>query len=92
MPPFTFDFHISSICRCFNIFPARPPVDEAGCLQILYHIPAMLEEPWMKHTLLQGYTPNSAQLVFACRERQCCARVHVFTCKEREKRRQRRSR
>ena len=43
-PPFTFDFRISSVLRCFNISP-HLPIDEAGCLQVLYYVPTMLAEP-----------------------------------------------
>lgn len=84
--PFTFDLHISSVCRCFNIFPPHLPMDEAGCLQILYHIPVMLEEPWMKHNLLQGYTPNSTQLAFCLQEEATfCTRSCVHMQRKREK-------
>lgn len=61
-------------------------MDEAGCLQILYHIPATLEEPWMKNTLLQGYTPNSAQLASCLqREAMLCTRSCVHMQRKREK-------
>lgn len=74
---FTFDFHISSICRCFNIFPPHLPITEAGCLQILYYIHTMLEEPWMKHVLRQGRYPDSAQLA-VCPQRD--EMLRTFSC------------
>lgn len=74
---FTFDFHISSVCRCFNIFLPHLPINEAGRLQILYHIHTVLEEPWMKHILLQGRCPDSAQLA-VCPQRDEILRT--FSC------------
>lgn len=83
---FIFDFHISSVCRCFNIFPPHLPMDEAGWLQILYYIHTMLEEPWMKHRLLQGRHPDSAQLaVCPRREIMLCTCSCVHTRRKREK-------
>lgn len=74
----------------FQHFHSHLPIDEAGCLQILYYIRTMLEEPWNEAHPSSGLSPppNTAQLVLACRERECRANVHVFSHAKKKERRE----
>lgn len=90
-PLFTFHFQISSVCRCFRYFTPPPPnlpIDEAGCLPILYHIPDMPEEPGVNNTTFRATLPQTqhgGRVKDRERESMFCTRSCVHMQRKREK-------
>lgn len=67
-------------------FSLRPlPIDKAGCLLILYHIPDMLEELWVKNIIFRAI-PSQTQQGGHVQDRVCvcvCERgdvLRMFMC------------
>lgn len=62
-PPFSlliFRFLLSADVSIF--FSLRPlPIDKAGCHLILYHIPDMLEELWVKNIIFRAIPSQTQQ-------------------------------